>query len=47
MEALMAAYHRRNGAGSNAEVAHEALVPPVWSASIAPPSQWIRGRHRK
>jgi hypothetical protein len=47
MVALMAARDRANGASRNAEVAHEALVPPVESATSAPPSQWTRGRHRR
>jgi hypothetical protein len=45
--ALMAARHRRNGASRNAGAAHEALVPPARPGASAPPSQWIRGRHRK
>jgi len=47
MVALMAARDRRDGAAHNPEVAHEALVPPVQSATSAPPGPWIRGRHRK
>jgi len=47
MVALMAACDRRNGASRNAEVAHEALVPPVQPTTSDPPSHWARGRHRK
>lgn len=47
MVALVAARDRANGARRKAEVAHEALIPPVWSAASAQPSQWIPGRHRR
>src|SRR5215510_10598585 len=47
MVALMAAHHRRNGADHTAEVAHEALIPPVRPAASTPQNQWIRGRNRK
>jgi hypothetical protein len=47
MAALMAARDRANGASRDAEVAHEAWVPPAASAASAAPSQWIGGRHRR
>ena len=47
MAALMAARDRANGASRDAEVAHEAWVPPTLSAESAPPSQWTIGRHRR
>ena len=47
MAALMAARDRANGGGRDAEVAHEAWVPPTLSAESAPPSQWTIGRHRR
>jgi hypothetical protein len=47
MAALMAARDRANGASRDAEVAHEAWVPPTLSAESAQPSQWTVGRHRR
>jgi hypothetical protein len=47
MAALMAARDRANGARRDAEVAHEAWVPPTLSAESAQPSQWTVGRHRR
>jgi hypothetical protein len=47
MAALMAARDRANGASRDAELAHEAWVPPAASAASAPPSQWAGGRHRR
>jgi hypothetical protein len=47
MVALMAVRHSAHDAGDDTGAAHEALVAPVRSATSAPPSQWIRGRHRK
>jgi hypothetical protein len=47
MAALMAARDRTNGASRDAEVAHEAWVPPTLSAASAQPSQWTVGRHRR
>jgi len=47
MVALMAACDRSNGASRNAEVAHEAWVPPEPPVTSAPPSPWIGGRHRR
>jgi len=47
MAALMAARDRANGASRDAEVAHEAWVPPTLSAEGAQPSQWTVGRHRR
>lgn len=47
MAALMAVRDRANGAGRNAEVAHEALVPPARPTASAPPSPWTPGRHRR
>jgi hypothetical protein len=47
MAALMAARDRANGARRDAEVAHEAWVPPTLSAESVQPSQWTVGRHRR
>jgi len=47
MAALMAARDRANGASRDAEVAHEAWVPPTLSAESAQPSPWTVGRHRR
>jgi hypothetical protein len=47
MAALMAARDRANGTSREAEVAHEAWVPPTPAAASAQPSQWTVGRHRR
>jgi hypothetical protein len=43
MEALMAVRDRQNGASRNAEVAHEALVPPAWPATSSPQAAGFSG----